>query len=205
MNSTYKNQLLFRDDQMVRRKIADQLQFEEHFASELPVFDGIFRDAFDQMNDLRSNVGLINVARNWEATVMAGFVQGGLRQTFPHKLQYINGVYHYRDSEYFLVFKKLEKNYMPQNNQTLTSLRRYYQIATKSESPIPIVFVGYKVNQTFTDYNGTFATYSNDLYQPEWITSIESLSENISNIESEDKPMTHGPRVILKNSLKKAE
>jgi hypothetical protein len=205
MRNFYNYPSLFRDDQTVRRKKADQLHFEKHYATELPIFDSILRDAHQQTIELRSKVGLLNVSRNWEATIMSGFIQGGLRLTFPHKLRYIQGVYHYRDDEYLLIFKKLEKNYIPQNVSTFAALQRYYQRAQLSENPIPIVFIGYQVDPDFTTYFGTYATYSSDLQRPEWITSVESLSTDIAALEPETVPKTGGPRVILKNSLRKAE
>lgn len=171
----YKGSELFNKNNYLQRKLPDQEQFEMEMELELLDFKVIQETAFgDLLNERkRKNPNAIN--RNWNANTMNGNVKQHLIYQFPEQIQQdgTGRFYFKKDDKYILFFKKLNPNLMPSNIPTKNSERILNQLAFPFEEPIPIIFIGYTVDD-WDSLTGHYAVCIHNGIR-KWVTDLTTL------------------------------
>jgi hypothetical protein len=154
-----KSNELFETSNLISRPLPEQLEFEETLSVELPIFKSILEQSFELTRKEKSVKRPNFLDRNWSAVTMSGNIKGLLFDTYPGnmKLDSNNRFYFNKEGKYIIYFKKLNEKLMPSNIPTRYSYKLYGQLALQFEEPIPIVFVGYTLNESNDELSGSFA------------------------------------------------
>jgi hypothetical protein len=153
-------------------------------------FDQVFRAAFAKLAEETPYPARYRI-RNWQSTVVSGFIRGGLVDEFGAEVKFgPNGrIFMYIGSKYKLYFKKLDSNYRPQNVITEATTRINSQLALSlDDEKMGIVFVGYRVDTTWTTLLGSYFTCI-DGRKKLWTAEISEIANTLfkkSTIEYTD-------------------
>lgn len=171
----YKGSELFDKNNYLQRKLPDQEQFEVEMGQELVDFKLIQETAFNDLLNERKQKNPNAINRNWNANTMNGNVKQHLIAQFPEHIQQDgSGRFLFKkDEKYVLFFKKLNPNLMPSNIPTKNSERILNQLAFPFEEPIPIVFIGYTVND-WDSITGHYAVCIHNGVR-KWVTDLTTL------------------------------
>jgi len=166
---------LFPDYQMIKRDNPSQREFEQGFLSDIPIFDNIINESFMRMK--RESLGRPPHFRNrlWNAVTMNSNIKGLIIEQYGGLAKVIDGRFCLKLNGKILFFKKVDlKTKMPFHNETITSKKLVNNLATLFETPDPIIWIGYCVDDSWTNLLGIYAE-SFDGNVVNWITDLSSF------------------------------
>lgn len=152
---------LFDPDNFLKRKEADQEAFEAVHNQDFPGFVMLIEDAFKMMKAESKKKAARFKNRNYHAVIMSGNISGLLLERFPEQVKEgIHGrIMFSREGKYCLYFKKLDGKKMPNNIQTEYAELVAYQRTLSGTDRMPIIFIGYTVDDQWSSLTGFYAVY----------------------------------------------
>lgn len=170
---------LFDVSKFETRKTADQEEFEELHRGDLQEFAKIFKEAFSMMKEESADKPQHFKNKNYHATVMSGNVAGLLRENFPNAVK--DGPHDRlmfsREGKFCLYFKKLDGRKKPSNVRTEYAELVAYQKTIKGGDKMPIIFIGYTVDDSWSELTGFYAVYI-DNGKRVWVTTFSDESDS---------------------------
>lgn len=168
-----KGNLLFDPSKFEARKTADQQEFEDMHKDDLAEFRNIMEQALE-MTEAESKKKRPHFKnKNYNATVMNGNISGLLRERFPGFVK--DGpndrIMFSRKGKYCIYFKKLDSRKMPSNVRTEYAELVAYQKTIPGGDKMPIIFVGYTVDDNWSEITGVYAVYIQENKRV-WVTII---------------------------------
>lgn len=155
------------------RKTADQEEFEELHKADLQEFLKVVHDAFLMTKKEGKKKPQHFKNKNYNATVMNGNIAGLLREKFPDQVKdgLNDRLMFSRQGKFCIYFKKLNERKMPSNVRTEYAELVAYQKTIPGGDKMPIIFVGYTVNEDWSEITGVYAVYIQDNKRV-WVTTI---------------------------------
>lgn len=172
-----KNNYLFVDSQITKRKTLGQQEFEKDFLEVLQYSEYCMKEALKMMHNERELQPLRYRNRNWTATVMNGFITGLLTDKYPEKMKLNQGVLRFVSDKAIIIFKKLSNKYHPSNIHTQKVGRERNQLSAFGELNVPIIYVGYISNETYDEIEGCYAVCLDNWNLIEWISDLSGISD----------------------------
>lgn len=168
-----KLNLLFDFSKFEKRKSADQEEFEQQHKDELPIFNQIMGMAFEMLTEESSRKARHYKGRNYHAELMSGNIRGLLLDNFPNwvKVGDHDRIMFCKKGTHCLYFKKLDDRKMPNNIRTEYVELVAYQRTIPGGERTPIIFIGYTVDDMWTQLTGVYAVYIED-NKRRWVTEI---------------------------------
>jgi hypothetical protein len=165
------------------RKTAAQTEFEELHKEDLKEFLKIIRKAFEMTKTESKQKARHFKNRNYNATVMSGNIIGLIREQFPNEVKEgpNDRAMFSRNGKFCLYFKKLNDRKMPNNVKTEYAELVAFQKTLPGGDQMPIVFVGYTVNEEWSEIAGVYAVYIQDNKRV-WVTVIDENNADDSNV-----------------------
>jgi len=165
---------LFDSSKYEKRKTADQEEFEKLHKRDFPMWKEIMHEAFKMTKEESSRKQPHFKDKNYHATVMSGNIQGLLKERFPNevKIGAHDRLMFSRKGKYCIYFKKLDDRKMPNNVKTEYVELIAYQKTIAGGDKMPIVFVGYCVDDEWFDLTGIYAVFIDDNKRA-WVSIID--------------------------------
>ncbi len=160
MNPHYRQTSLFDESNLIQRPLPEQREFEIDYYDVLKSIPEIFSKGFLISNEVKKKKNPLSMNRNWFANEMSGNVIDLVSQSFPLFIKYTGrGSYClFLNYKYECYIKKLtNKKLFPMYNHSLTSKRLTDQKALKIEEPIPIIYIGWTINNSNDNITGYYA------------------------------------------------
>ena len=210
LHQGHKGNQLFPDCQMIRREIPSQREFEQKFSSELRVIGEIITKSFEMLKcDCQGKAPQFR-DKNFHPVVMSGNIKGFLIEHYGGLVKIKGGRFFLSLNGKIIFFKKIDNTTkLPSHNETANSKKLVSHLATLFEIPDPIIWIGYCVDDSWTNLLGYYAESIVD-GKINWITNLsdyESDQPVISYItpHSPEKDSEKLPLVSIKAELKKAK
>jgi len=146
---------LFDESQMIRRKTADQAKFEEDL--DLETISELVYESFEMYKEESSTRAPNFRNRNWASNTINSNIQGKMMSEYGDRVKFDNGRMYLQIGGYIVFFKKLGKDYRPQNVKTKNSEKLFHQMALPMEEPTPIVWIGYRTDDIYSELTGVYA------------------------------------------------
>lgn len=193
---------LFDESQMIRRKEADQAKFEEDLYPELPKLSRLIHESFEMYKIEGTNRSPNYRNRNWDSNTINSNIQGKMISEYGDRIKFDNGRMYLNLGEYIIFFKKLEKNFRPQNIKTKNSEKLFNQLALPMEEPTPIVWIGYQTDKDYSEITGIYAISltGDDI---NWISDL-TMERTLVNVEFKTNTDSDVSRVRIKKIKKKS-
>jgi hypothetical protein len=209
LNSKNKSNQLFPDYQMIKRENPSQIDFERVFSSEIKSFVEIISESFELLKSEKATRPPHYRNRNWCADTLNSNIQGKLIEKFGRQVKWADGRFFLRLNGKSLFFKKLDnRTKMPSHIKTRNSNKLVNNYATLFEEANPIIWIGYCVNDTWSDLIGIYAV-SIDENSINWITDLsnfyDALSVDEQTVSIEQELPVRKSLVRIKRRIAKAE
>lgn len=186
----YKVNKLFDDSQTKKRVSAEQDEFERNHLELLMDAYEAFNEAFKLMLEEKGRHKRLYRNKNWPANTLNGFAVGLIYEKHPSYMKPDNGSFIYMGRKAIIKFKKLNDNYLPDNVKTRKVTLERTQRAFLEEVDWPIIYVGYRLNRSFTEIVGYYAVCVDNWNNLLWITDLEELYNRQFNNERLIQPVS---------------
>lgn len=205
----YKSSQLFREEEMISRKIVTQIAFEKEFTPYARDVVNAVENAMEKLKEFRKASPIASRRRNVLPTNLNAFVV--------EELMGVNGIecleFQGRDRRSYidlesnrLFIKKIDKNLKPANIQTKAVRMYQNQKTTDSNDTLPITYLGYQVDKQWMAITNVYAVHMvEDTVR--WCSDItalayESVSSKKANLQIKD---TEQQDISVKVGVKKKQ
>src|SRR5690242_1690824 len=115
-----KQRALFDASKYVKRKSADQIEFETSYLEEVLTMKEIMEQAFESTMESLTTIPVHCQDKNLLAVLMSGYITGNVLEKYPQFTKKDNSgrTLFTKDNKFAVYFKKLDKNRKPQNIPT---------------------------------------------------------------------------------------
>ncbi|GAA4101336.1 hypothetical protein [Mucilaginibacter panaciglaebae] len=156
---------LSNDEDGSKKKLPSTLiAFEQSFDGDVDAFIDVILHAHQMtLEDMRTKRGKFQM-RMTKSTLMNGNIKGLLFDQFPNEMKESKSsrFYLHRSKDFILLFKKLDERLMPSNIGTRNSRKIFSQMAIDFEEDLPIVFIGYTVDESWERIKQIVAVFIKD-------------------------------------------
>jgi len=177
-----KSNTLFDIDKLVQRPIPEQRAFELDYYDFLTILPGKIDLAFEMTRREMQNKPPLSINRVWFANTMNGNVIYQIGTSFPEYLRNTGrGSYYLRFNHMYEGYlKKLSgKKLFPSYNHSRTSRALTEQKAYSEQEAIPVVYIGYSLNETNELITGYYAVCIKGKERI-WRTDLKSIEPPMS-------------------------
>lgn len=193
---------LFDFSKFPKRESVSETEYIKDFEKLLPEFFSAYQYAFERMRGERSGLTTREINSRWPADAINRHVYSYLssQPTIAHLIKKEYNTFYLEKGKYKLQFKKLNDRYRPSYNYTKRSSLLERNRTWSSNDDKTVIFVGYKVDTTWSSLNGVYSVSLSD-QKINWIVDMKETVHSSSSVkpstETRPGPVTE-PEVKLK-------
>lgn len=176
---------LFDFSKFPKRESALEVEYLKDFEKLLPEFFWAYQYAFERMREERSRLKTREINSRWPADAINRHVYSYLssQPTIAPLIKKEYNTFYLEKGKYKLQFKKLNDQYRPSYNYTKRSSLLERNRTWSSNDDKTVIFVGYKVDSTWSSLNGIYSVSLSDR-KLNWAVDMEEMVHSSSSIKT---------------------